>query len=684
MKKSANRLIALFVCMALFFTIPVSVFATGNLDPSNIAPEPKVWEYPNFFEKQGDDSAEYKAETYVYLSAMNLKITTQSPDSMIGSGETLTIGISVEGVAPITVLWEVSADDGKTWSTLKSKVVTPEDTSGLLYTIEDAKLNDPELQPYKYRVTVTDGLYTNGADPVKDESHYDSTIIEILVNDHYHNRHISLRDNKDIEVSGFLHDDTRLVVTPIPQSNPTYDAFTNKLNHHEKYAGYIPVILDNVKLVNHDDKVLPFFGEILVDFNVGSAYNGQKLPVYYRDPETGNVEFVEEAEVKNGKISLPFDKMTDFMVAAPVADSCKITATAGKNGSITSPGTTSVRSGSDKTYIFLPEEGYLIDKVYVDGKEVAPQGNSYTFKNISSDHNIEVTFKEAPKSNRTYNVVGISGGHGTIVVPGSGKVTKGSAQVFYFYPDEDYTIDKVTVNGVEYQVIGNSLTISAVLCDTTVKVTYRKAANDEQLPDVTVPITSSAGPHGSISPVGVHQIEYGGDMYYYFIADKGYQVDKVYVDGVEIAYPGRSYHFTNVVTPRDIKVTFKRGTAPDAEVYKVTAIAKKHGRVSPGGVTTVYEGGNLTLYFYPEEGYMVNYVCVNGVNVGRYLDGYTLTDIWEDTEVVVVFMKVIEADTGDDSNMTPWWIALGVAGSASIITGIMALLGKRRKDDEEE
>ena len=71
-----------------------------------------------------------------------------------------------------------------------------------------------------------------------------------------------------------------------------------------------------------------------------------------------------------------------------------IKATAGTNGSISPSGWTSVRDGRDQTFTITPDKGYAVAKVLVDGKSVGSV-KSYTFKNVTKDHTIEVVFMKA-------------------------------------------------------------------------------------------------------------------------------------------------------------------------------------------------------------------------------------------------------------------------------------------------
>lgn len=74
-----------------------------------------------------------------------------------------------------------------------------------------------------------------------------------------------------------------------------------------------------------------------------------------------------------------------------------IRATVGLNGSITPSGWSSVREGMDQTFTITPDKGYVVAKVLVDGRNVGAV-KSYTFKNVTKEHTIEVTFRKAGSS----------------------------------------------------------------------------------------------------------------------------------------------------------------------------------------------------------------------------------------------------------------------------------------------
>jgi len=71
----------------------------------------------------------------------------------------------------------------------------------------------------------------------------------------------------------------------------------------------------------------------------------------------------------------------------------EIDAEADFGGEIDPDGTTKVKYGKNVTYTITPDEGYEIEAVYVDGKDIGAV-EEYTFKNVKKDHTITAEFAE--------------------------------------------------------------------------------------------------------------------------------------------------------------------------------------------------------------------------------------------------------------------------------------------------
>ena len=99
----------------------------------------------------------------------------------------------------------------------------------------------------------------------------------------------------------------------------------------------------------------------------------------------------------------------DFVVettgnSEPGDNTYTITASAGDNGSIDPVGDVAVNEGEDAEFTFLPDEGYEVDEVTVDGEAVEVNGDSYVFENVAGNHTISVTFREASSGGGEFTV----------------------------------------------------------------------------------------------------------------------------------------------------------------------------------------------------------------------------------------------------------------------------------------
>ena len=79
----------------------------------------------------------------------------------------------------------------------------------------------------------------------------------------------------------------------------------------------------------------------------------------------------------------------------------------GKGGSVSSTGGSvdSVAHGSSRTFFISPTDGYEVDFVSVNGREVAVNGNRFTIDNISDNCDIVVSFREATSSSQNSTVL---------------------------------------------------------------------------------------------------------------------------------------------------------------------------------------------------------------------------------------------------------------------------------------
>ena len=171
-----------------------------------------------------------------------------------------------------------------------------------------------------------------------------------------------------------------------------------------------------------------------------------------------------------------------------------ITATVeGENGTISPSGPVSVNKGDDKKFTITPSEGYVIASLKVDGTEVENPSNTYIFTNVTSNHTIDVSFKEqavvppaveAPSITKQPQPVSVKVGEtATFTVEAAGtdlsyqwRVNKNDNAGFVDIVganSESYTLNAVSkdCNGYQYQCVvsnaGDSVTSDTVTLTVT-------------------------------------------------------------------------------------------------------------------------------------------------------------------------------------------------------------------------
>ena len=281
-----------------------------------------------------------------------------------------------------------------------------------------------------------------------------------------------------------------------------------------------------------------------------------------------------------------------------------VTASAGSHGSISPSGSVSVSYGGSQVFSFLPDAGYKISNVLVDG---VSQGaiSSYTFSSVNAAHTISVSFA----SQGYYTITASAGSHGSISPSGAVSVTAGGSQGFAITPDTGYKVADVLVDGVSQGAV-SSYTFSSVSAAHTISATFSAQ---------TYTITGSAGSHGSITPSGATSVNYGGSQAYTITADTGYKVADVLVDGASQGAVS-SYTFSSVSAAHTISATFA------AQTYTITGSAGSHGSITPSGATSVNYGGSQAYTITADTGYKVADVLVDGVSQGA-VSSYTFSSV---------------------------------------------------------
>ncbi len=235
-----------------------------------------------------------------------------------------------------------------------------------------------------------------------------------------------------------------------------------------------------------------------------------------------------------------------------------VTAIAGEHGSVSPSGDQEVDEGSDITFIFAPNVGYVVTEVLVDEVSVEFSGNTYTLQNVLEDHIVRVNFDLLPM----WSITAVSGANGTINPNGTQYVLNGDDIEFTFVPNDGYMLDRVVVDGLGFTPESNTYRFENVTENHYIYVSFRP---------LVYFITAEAGPHGQLSPSGVVEVEPGATQVFTFNPYIGYELDSVFVDGEYIITDGNTYEFVDVNENHTFRVTFRHIAVEVGEEVSMTA-----------------------------------------------------------------------------------------------------------------
>lgn len=252
-------------------------------------------------------------------------------------------------------------------------------------------------------------------------------------------------------------------------------------------------------------------------------------------------------------------------------DTHTITASAGSNGSIVPPGTSLFGHGTDTTFTIIPEIGYHVADVVVDGSSQGPRC-TYAFNNITESHTISATF-----AIDTYTLTPLPSANGTMSPGGVQSVTyKGDGAVFTMVPNVGYHVADVLVDGDVSVGAVSTYQFKNVRRNHTIQAVF-------EINSYT--ITPSAGANGSISPGTAQVVTYGSDAATFTMTPSaGYHIADVVIDGSSVGRP-TSYAFTNVTANHSITVSFDADSRP---VSRISGLSRYD--VSKSAAQAAYPG----------------------------------------------------------------------------------------------
>ncbi len=307
-----------------------------------------------------------------------------------------------------------------------------------------------------------------------------------------------------------------------------------------------------------------------IDFQGDSAGTWSVFVLGIRTPQRSDEYRIPLDENDSGWICIPWSFADSFVVVPVRVDtlatilSYRLTAdidstgpgnmlfpisvSSGPHGAIVPNGTVNVNYGSNALFTFLPDSGYHVDSLIVDGKH-SGVSSSYTFSYVVAEHTLRVTF-----SNQ-YVITSTVIGPGAISPAGEISVTSGDSLRFTFAADSGTSLDSVLVSGSRVDSV-EGYTFHSVLSNQSIVAYFS--------PD-SFTITATSGSFGSILPYGTIRVSKGSGQVFSMNPDTGYVVGTLAVDGIPLP-PAPNHEFTNIGSDHVIHAVF---TPPSIEANVV-------------------------------------------------------------------------------------------------------------------
>ena len=304
---------------------------------------------------------------------------------------------------------------------------------------------------------------------------------------------------------------------------------------------------------NPDTKIIELYADQL-------TLRGGTAGIQFRVIANSNLPGGEATKIIN---DIPFkanSKAQEYTISVPTVtkqvQTYSVKTKTQGNGTVTASPNQNVEVGKQVNVTVNPENGYELDKLVVDGKNVAENisNNQYTFAMPNHNVDVQASFKE-----KTYKV------YTQTPVGGKLSVNKTSAKAnetitVTAVANDDYELKSITYRdtaGIEHTVTGNSFTMPA--SDVTVFANFEKKADPN--PDFNVKVNPAENGQVTATPSSAKA---GDTVTITASPSEGFVLDTLTVtDGVGNPVEVKNNSFTMPAGDVTVSATFKKTETPD-------------------------------------------------------------------------------------------------------------------------
>ena len=322
----------------------------------------------------------------------------------------------------------------------------------------------------------------------------------------------------------------------------------------------------------------------------------------------------------------------------------------GRCGSACGP-PTKVATGETVNVTFVPDEGYQLASVKVNGRKVEATDNTYA---LTMDQNYAVTadfevIPDVPQVMFENDFESVSGDkfpfHGWTLKSSNEKNTWKSYTYFYWKEKGNDSLHAYISNAWdksgaqdEYPIspaVDLSATRDGLL---TFDYIYGYAGMKNKTYEATVEVSTDGGQ--TWTPIWNFQETYHGETTQTVAGSAEIKVPAEYnVDGVQFAF---HYVHPNDENAGQLAIDNVKlmavETGEAAQKYTITATAGEGGFITPNGDVSVKEGASQTFAITADNGYEIADVLVDGNSVGA-VETYTFDEVKANHTITVSFNK---------------------------------------------
>ncbi|MDD6358256.1 MAG: InlB B-repeat-containing protein [Bacteroidales bacterium] len=326
-------------------------------------------------------------------------------------------------------------------------------------------------------------------------------------------------------------------------------------------------------------------------YNAGYAYALQSY-------EDGLDEFYETHIMKNLKASVRLVRVAK--------DEYIITVNAGSNGSVSPSGANKIAHNGNITLTATANEGYHF-KQWNDGVTTNPRTVTAT---QDSTFTAEFEINE-------YTITSVAGSNGSVSPSGANKIAHNG----------NITLTATANEGYHFKQWNDGVTTNPRIITVTQDSTFLAEFNAN-----TYTVTFDA--NGGITPITCKNITYGSVYGTLPTPNRiGYTFEGWYTarnNGVQVTN-------TTMVNTVSNQILYAKW---DIEYFTIMANAGTNGIITPNGTIQVRCGTNQTFSITPNNGYEINKILVDGVEVEVAQDDYVFNNVTKDHTIFATFVQL--------------------------------------------